>query len=95
MIKLLTSYLQDRNQCTCLEDECLQRMDVTYRLPQGSVLGSKLFLLYINNLTQVLGNCRFHLYADDIAHTELLDPNILKMILNFLLMILTQSQTGV
>ena len=62
LIKLLASYLSNRDQCTCVEGECSDRLKITY-----GVLGPKLFLLYINDLTDVIHNCEFYLYADDIV----------------------------
>ena len=67
LIKLLASYLQNRNQCTCVEGKCSDMLNITYGVPQGSILGPKLFLLYINDLTSVIKNCEYYLYADDIV----------------------------
>ena len=39
--------------------------NITCGVPQGSVCGPLLFLLYINDISHVLRNCKVSLYADD------------------------------
>lgn len=44
-------------------------IEIVSGVPQGSVIGSTLFLLYINDLTHILSNfksCSVKLYADDV-----------------------------
>jgi hypothetical protein len=43
-----------------------EKIDVTKSIPQGSVLGCVLFLLYINDLPSVM-DCPCTLFADDIS----------------------------
>ena len=58
-------FLKGRSQIVHLDGVFSSPCDVLSGVPQGSVLGPRLFLLYINDLPQNLSSdCR--LFADDI-----------------------------
>ena len=65
--QLLESYLRGRKQYTAFDGECSEKQMVHYGVPQGSILGPLLFLLYINDLVNCYDgeNTKFILYADD------------------------------
>ena len=50
----LKLYLTNRTQLTSIEGELPEETTVTYRVPQGSLLGSLLFLIYIIYISMIL-----------------------------------------
>ena len=60
------SYLSQREQCVEVNGKQSDFLKVTCGVPQGSILGPQLFLLYINDLSASI-DCNLSLYADDSA----------------------------
>ena len=63
--RLLGSYLSDRRQYVAINGTVSSSKWISHGVPQGSILGPLLFLIFINDIVHSSPIFRFILYADD------------------------------
>jgi hypothetical protein len=61
----LTSYISDREQYVSINDHSSTTLPIRTGVPQGSILGPLLFILYINDIVNVSRDVELLLFADD------------------------------
>ena len=82
LLKWFESYLSDRQQRVVINGKTSSYMKIPAGVPQGSILGPLLFLIYINDIVTEL-NCSIRLFADDTSlYIIVEDPNASAVILN-------------
>ena len=64
--KWFQSYLSNRKFTVNIENSFSEVSSISCGLPQGSILGSLLFLIYVNHMPMSV-KCNLFLYADDIC----------------------------
>ena len=59
------NYLTNRQQRVYANGYYSNYLDITQGVPQGSVLGPLFYIVYVNDLKNIVKKCKFAMYADD------------------------------
>jgi hypothetical protein len=70
----LCDYLRDRKIRAVINGQSDEWLDTTAGVPQGSILGPLLFLVFINDITANI-ECDIHLFADDTSLMEIIEQH--------------------
>ena len=68
-LNLITSYLENRSQRCYVNGYLSKPQKIDYGVPQGSILGPLLFLIYINDLPNCIEKSTVRMFADDTTLT--------------------------
>ena len=84
LLDWISAFLKNRIQRVKINSIFSEYKPVTSGVPQGSVLGPLLFILYINDLREILNPVSFKLFADDlklytIIHKRTVDIDQIRM----------------
>ncbi len=69
------NYLTGRSQSVIVSGHLSNPLPLTVDIPQGSILGSLLFLLFLNDLPAVMKTCTTNMFADDTEIEDTCKPD--------------------
>ena len=72
-LNLFSSYLENLKQYTEIDNIKSNMLSITTGVPQGSILGPLLFIIYINDFAQASKMFTFLIYADDTTLSSTLN----------------------
>jgi hypothetical protein len=78
LLSWFKSYLTNRKQRVVIDGQFSEWKNIKAGVPQGSVLGPLLFLIYINDITENLETACF-LYADDTSLYDIVETPAVKL----------------
>ena len=67
LLNVIQSYFENRTQRLQANGVLSQQNEVKLGVPQGSILGPLLFIIYMNDIAAVSNDVKFYLFADDTA----------------------------
>ena len=79
MINILENFLSDRMQCVAMNGSTSQWEKIEAGVPQGSILGPILFLVYINAIIESVES-DIRIFADDTFIFRIADQNSTKLL---------------
>jgi hypothetical protein len=67
ILKWFRSYLHERKLMAKINNIFSDEEDVNSGVPQGSILGPILYLIYVTGVNKCFKHCHYFIYADDIC----------------------------
>ena len=85
----IRAYLTDRVQCVSINGSVSGFLPVVSGVPQGSILGPLLFLVFVNDIPSLISSAEVLLFADDVKCSNVIsssaDCTLLQQDLNTIL----------
>ena len=79
LLQLITNYLSNRHQIVKFNNTLSEKIEATSGVPQGSNLVSLFYIIYVNDIANIIKNSSFLLYIDDLKiYKELKTQNCSK-----------------